>query len=305
MPGYRSKRKYRRTSRKGGRSLRRRSGYRKSSKGRRFLRGRRGMSRKALLNVTSRKKRDTMLSYTNVSTSSQIGSANYVVGPAVLAGGAQRFFLWCATARGISTYNNFDASLIDQSSRTATNCYMRGLKERIRISTDDGMPWLWRRICFTSRNLNLRGYQTGAGTSYSPAFLTSAGFMRGVNQPYNDSYINDLLWKGTLGKDWNDFMTATVDNRRVDVKYDKTTTIAAGNEEGCIREFNRWHPMNKSLVYDDEEAGDEAAGSVFSVTDKRGMGDYYVMDIFDPRSGSTSASHLSFRPDATLYWHER
>lgn len=263
-------------------------------------------SRKYLLNVTSKKKRDTMLCHTNVSTASQVGSPNYSANGAVITGGRTAIFTWAATARGFTTGSGHFADDIELASRARSNVYMRGLKERIKIVTNDGVPWLWRRICFTTRDARLRASTSGASTTFLPALTTtSTGYVRLVNQVSAGVAQDDLLWKGTYGRDWNDFITAPVDNRRLDIKYDKTITIRAGNADGSTREYNRWHPMNSMLYYDDEERGDEVQESLWSVTDKRGMGDFYVVDVIQSRDGASNSSQLVFRPDATLYWHEQ
>jgi hypothetical protein len=62
--------------------------------------------------------------------------------------------------------------------------------------------------------------------------------------------------------------------------------------------------MNKTLVYDDDEAGGQTSQDYFSVSSKAGMGDYYVMDIFQCPNGNGS-DNLTVSPEATLYWHER
>lgn len=263
------------------------------------------MSKKSILNLTSDKKRDTMLCYSNVTAANPYGSSTYTASPAILTGNVLHVFPWCATARGITSANGYDGAKVDEPIRTATTVFMRGLAERIRISTSDGLPWLWRRVCFASKNNAIRTYTTGTSTSYSPAIFTSSGYVRAVNQVASGTNFDDLIWKGTINKDWNDWITAPIDSRRVDVKYDRTVTIAGGNEEGTIREFSLWHPMNKNLVYDDDENGDEDGGNQWSVQDKRGMGDYWVVDIFSPRAGGASTSQLLFEPQASLYWHEK
>jgi len=63
--------------------------------------------------------------------------------------------------------------------------------------------------------------------------------------------------------------------------------------------------MNKTLVYNDEERGDTEESAYYSVGSKAGMGDYYVVDIFRPRVGSTTSNQLLFSPNTTLYWHEK
>ena len=63
--------------------------------------------------------------------------------------------------------------------------------------------------------------------------------------------------------------------------------------------------MNHNLVYGDDEVGGQEATTLFSTEGKAGMGDYYVVDLFQPSFGAGESDTLYFRPQATLYWHER
>lgn len=244
-----------------------------------------------------------MILQTNVSTATPVGNPTYNKGPAPITG--QAFYVWCATARDLTQPNSVVNSIVDEAGRTATTCYMRGLKEKITFSTNDATPWLWRRIVFYSKNPFMRTSTSGAGNTFAPYQENSAGFARVVNQPVVGGTYDDVIWKGQIGVDWDDFMTAPVDTRRLDLQSDKTVTIAPGAQGGVYKSFTRWHPINKNLVYDDEENGPIEATSVFSVLDKRGCGDMYVIDIFKPGAGLQSTSVLYFKPEATLYWHEK
>lgn len=254
-----------------------------------------------------------MLTYTNSTSSAQTGSTTYAADvPAIITGGqgvnSAAAFLWCATARDNTTSNaNGRGTQFDQSTRTSSTPYMIGLKEAIEIQVSTGMPWQWRRICFTVKG-SLGLTQT---TSFALSTETSSGYVRVLNQFPGDpgggqGYIlYERLFRGQNTVDWNDVMTAKVDNTRVTLKYDKTCSLASGNEDGFIRKYNRWHDMHKTLVYNDDELGGVTNAQSFSTTGKAGMGDYYVLDLFRARTGSTTSDQLSFRPESTLYWHEK
>lgn len=254
-----------------------------------------------------------MLTYTNSTASTQTGGTTYSTTlPAVVTGGQNvntaACFLWCATARDNTTSStNAKGTKFDQSTRTSSTPYMIGLKEAIEIQVSTGMPWQWRRICFTVKgNVGL-----ATTTSFTVATELSNGYVRVVNQVPGDpgggeAYIlYEMLFRGQHTSDWNDVMTAKVDTTRVTLKYDKTTTLASGNEDGFIRKYNRWHDMHKTLAYNDDELGGAMTARTFSTTGRAGMGDYYVLDLFRARTGSTNSDQLSFRPEATLYWHEK
>lgn len=269
------------------------------------------MSRKRILNIASEKKRDKMLTYTNVNASSQTGGTTYLSTPAIITGGSSTPFVavWCATSRdNMANNTGTKGNKFDQASRTATNCYMVGLKESIEIQVADGLPWQWRRICFAFKGgQTLNGNLPAASSSYAPSLETSSGYTRVVNGITQTQQNNlfALLFQGALNSDWADPLTAKVDVERVSLKYDKVCTIASGNEEGVIRKYSRWHPMRKTLLYDDDETGGTTGAVGYSVQSKRGMGDFWVIDIIKPRVGSVSANQLLFNCESSLYWHER
>ncbi|ASH99149.1 capsid protein [Giant panda associated gemycircularvirus] len=149
MAYSRYRRKTRRTYRKSTRGARpsaRRSRY--TVKTRRYTR-KRPMSKRSVLNATSRKKRDTMLSYSNVTAAAPSGGTTFSTNPSILVGNQQYILPWVCTARDLSNASGGANIIINRSERTSTVCYMRGLAENIRIQTTNGMPWMWRRVCFT------------------------------------------------------------------------------------------------------------------------------------------------------------
>jgi len=262
-----------------------------------------------------------MLMTTNITETAQLGSNAYLNQPALFNGvpaqpgvnPVQYPMVWCATARErtVGAGAPLDGTVGDQATRTSMICYMRGLSEHIEIQVADGVPWQWRRICFTSRGLIRQaslGESTVNGSGFLYSLLSTAGTQRVMNMlpgSGNVAAFEAILFKGAKGQDWTDPMLAKVDNLRVDLKYDKTITIASGNEDGVIRKYKRWHPMNKNLVYDDDENGGSYNDTRFSVTDKRGLGDYYVVDYFVPRVGAATTNRLRVGMNSTLYWHEK
>lgn len=274
------------------------------------------MTSRKIINLTSRKKKDNMLVYTNSTAANQTGNTTYLSAPAVVTGGVSSSdaasFLWCATARNASTaVNGTGGTSLFTATRSASTCYMVGLKENIEIQTNTGMPWQWRRVVFTAKAINLR---LPTSNDFSVAAQSSNGWQRIMNQMGGGPggggngikyALMDILFRGQVNSDWYDPMTAVVDTARVTVKYDKTISIAANNEEGCIRKYRRWHAFGSNLVYDDDEVGGGISTNQFSTTGKAGMGDCYVLDMFRARAGSSNSDQLIVTPEATLYWHER
>lgn len=232
-----------------------------------------------------------------------------------MVGGGTYLIPWCPTGRTANpTAGGTPGSVFNAATRTATNVYMRGLKEKIQIVTNDGSMWLWRRICFTMKGDKIYQYQNA---QFPLQLELSVGYVRSCNDwnnpavngsttyPAQPQYITDVLFKGQSQQDWSNYFTAPLDTNRITVKYDKTTRIKSGNASGQIMTYNRWHGMNKSFNYDDDEAGGTQQGSAWSSQGKFGMGDYYVIDMFTAAPGTGSGSIVGFVPEATLYWHER
>lgn len=220
-------------------------------------------------------------------------------------------FPWICTWRD----NSRQGTKYDTAVRTASTCYMRGLKERIRLTTNDGTQWLWRRVCFTWRGSELF-QQSQTGLTYALQVGTAPGqtFARLVNDFNNitgtpgsaarNSLIG-LIFKGAAGIDWTNYFSAPIDTDLVTLKYDKTVSLASGNQNGKQIVRERWHPMNKNLTYADDESGEFTLPLGSSTRAKRGMGDYYVIDMFTSATPQSDTSALAFAPEATLYWHEK
>jgi len=269
------------------------------------------MSRRRILNITSRKKRDVMLPITNVVVPRNPANTTYNQSAALLQGNITGFtdepyvFAWCATARDMDINNQAaEGQVGDEATRTSSSCYIRGLKENIEIQVSDGVPWQWRRIIFS-----IKGFAGTLTTTANEQIYveSSSGYRRLVNElrGQNLSILTTYMFRGASTVDWNDYLTAPIDTRNVSVMYDRTRTIASGNEQGMIREYKMWHPVNKTLVYGDDQNGGDMNDYAFSTTAKPGMGDMFVIDIFRARAGAGSGSQLRFQPASTLYWHER
>ena len=274
---------------------------------RRFTRRKRGMSRKTLLNVTSRKKQDTMLGYSNLANDPTDGSNKFHSGAGILKGGRMYIIPWIATARDLSPTDGTLGTVAQKASRTSTECFMRGLRERIQIQTNNGTSWQWRRICFTFKGPLLVNATTGSETQRYQ-IETNQGMARVMSDFALGTAadpLNGVLFKGLQSVDWSSYFTAKTDNSLVNIMYDQTRIISSGNASGVMRNYKLWHPMNKNIYYNEDEIGATTGTSVYSTSSKRGMGDYYVVDFILAGTGSNINDLMSFEPDSTLYWHER
>lgn len=281
------------------------------------------MSRKRVLNISSRKKRNTMMQYANTSAATNSGAGESVTigpGPMQVRGDKEYIGIWTPTGMDLNAGTALN-QVWDESLRTASTCYIRGVSEKMRIETSSGVPWYWRRIVFRARsdvwiNFSLNESSTTPPTqtnSGAPGVLESS--TNGFERLYFNQYVNNApqtisdwyknIFKGEQNRDWSDTLTAPVDNARVDISSDKLMTIRSGNQSGTVKALNRWYPCNKNLTYNDDESGIAKSTSYYSVRDKRGMGDLHIVDIFKPGTGGSTADVLRLTSTATLYWHER
>lgn len=265
--------------------------------------------------MTSEKKKDIMLSYTNQADGSGIGpgGTTYTVGPAILNGtggtGTPYTFAWLPSARTPPTGNvTMDVNFEDIRSRTT--CYIRGLKEVVSLATNSGASWKWRRIVVAWKDVLALNPAAGFQDSLyvgTPGTGGALGYVRVLNS-LNDSRYTELtylLFRGAVNKDWSDPFTAPVDRTRLTVLYDVTKSISSNNDTGIDRVYRRWHPVNHNLVYDDDQNGGGINYSNYSSVAKSSIGDIVVIDMLRGGPNSGSGDRLRFQPEATWYWHER
>ncbi|UPW41531.1 capsid protein [Peromfec virus RodF8_88] len=302
-----------RTARATPRWVKRKPSNRRRSYAKKRTYRKRPMTKKRILNVTSRKKRNGMLSWSNTASSTG-ASQTLAVGGAVVAGNSTGFFLFSPTCMNLNQGSTNPNYAINVAERTATTCYMRGFQETLRIQTNSHVPWFHRRICFNFRGSGPFTTSNPGDTptqTVTPYIDTSNGMERlWLNQQVNAmgqsiQALWAILFKGALNQDWNDIVIAPIDTTRVDLKYDKTWLIKSGNESGTIVSRKVWHPMNKNVVFDDDETGESMNSNYFSVDSKQGMGDYYIYDIIVPGLGGSATDLISVQSNATLYWHEK
>lgn len=267
------------------------------------------MSKRKLLNSTSHKKRNAMMNWSNTKSDGTVQAATNT--SPFVAGGTGGIFLFTPTSMDLG--NNAANTVANNGVRTSSTCFLRGFSEHLRFQTSSPQPWLWRRVCFTTKGDDFRSaYSTDTPTIMPyDKLLVSTGWQRAWinmninNSPNTISALVNHLFRGTKSIDWNDYVTAAVDTGRVTVKYDKTTTLASGNSNGIIREKKLWHPMNANILYDDTESGMGYNGQPWSTDSKAGMGDYYIMDFFQVGTGGTTSDILQIQSSSTIYWHEK
>lgn len=223
-------------------------------------------------------------------------------GPRTIAGDGRVSIIWSPTFRTRATA----AEGTNTTNRTSGTVFLRGLKEKINFRTDTAVSWRWRRVIFFNKGLTAR--ISGLNTAYKD---DARGYTRALVDVSSAAATNirnqleALLFEGEAGKDWADLFSAKVDNSNITLYSDKTRILSSANDSGRFFKQNNWYPVNKNLVYVDDESGSTKAGNTaVSTTSKRGIGDMFIMDFFECSSGN-SADHLIFSPEATLYWHEK
>ena len=269
------------------------------------------VSRRALLNVTSTKKKDTMLSVNGpIADGIQTLGPTRVV-PFASGLGEPNTYLWVASAREpVQSSPSNPAFPADRPTRSRTTCFARMLTEKVELQTQSSKPWTWRRIVFEVKGVELLNYGVGFASGYS---LTGIGYARLVGALFGNSAsatirnnLTATVFQGKPLVDWSSLMTAPTDPGRVTVHYDKTLRITSGNDEGVIRNLRFVHPFNKNITYADLEDGGGIEGSPYSTTAKPGMGNVFVWDIFMPHvTAVETADDLFYNPTATWYWHEK
>lgn len=264
-------------------------------------------SRRRILDATTLKKRDTMMNLTTT-TASGASTTDWATGRAFLQGSAINVICWCPTARlPVEVLRNNVTQL------SSGKPYYVGLKENLRIDTSSGRPWRHRRICFTTKDDgNLIDGAPGATPPWKRGgpIDPNVGSVRpwqpliGTGLVDIRTHLVNILFQGTVSSDYDQLIDAKLDRTRVDVKYDHTWTIRPTTTVGSTNPKKLWHPMRKTLIYDQDESGKLTNYTDFAAATRHGMGDYYVVDIFDCFQG-TSSDLLAVGGEATLYWHER
>jgi len=296
----------RRSFRRTGRSYRRR-GNARTSRGRTSGRGgynrrrytgrRRKMTSRRVRDIASRKKYDTIFGATSNDVQST-GQANIFAGT--------NYFMWCPTWRQRRTAST------DEHVRANQEVFMRGIKDRIMVSATFSL--IHRRVCFWSHR---RIDDARPFVFDNPDVIDAPSYQRRnlvALYPNLDEEIFEYLFKGTVGFDYseNSRWDTPLDNKRVKVVYDKQYTITPnyaapdGAQFGKTLTRKLWHPINRKVLYDDDEEGADVNGSGWSAQTPESLGNYYVLDIFSTGQSIEGSNDQvgTYMPESTTYWHE-
>jgi len=283
---------------------------------------RRQASRRRILNVSTRKLKDTM----PVVAVNSGGFAGAPGVPYVMTGEKDWIFAFVPSARD-SHLNNTSAFPIGQRGmyqRSLTDVYARGYKEFITMATNSGAHWLWRRLVVTMKTplwkefplLTVqRQIPIGEGrTSGQVRTLYDIGSTAGVETDLAKK-VFAVIFEGTLDVDWHNVFNGKPDKRFVKVISDRTTSLKSTNDDAVLRNSKRWYPLNSNMHYNEKEEGGkikddpdvatlENQASKFAADGITGMGDVWIFDFFTCAS-RVATDELRFQPNGTFYWHER
>lgn len=303
-PKRRSTRKYgkRRSSARPSRS---------TAKTRRYTR-KRPMSKRSLIQKMAKKKRDQMLSAAAPGTNPDptvaptIGQP-FIVGQATGNQSNQRVHVTVANMshRWLQPSNYSYAAR-----RTATRTYVTGVAETYRLVPNSSVQWWHRRIVFSTKDtltstLNAAiAAEPTSGDITRRVFRDMSGVATGVWQDLAVTLIG-LLFKGTIGVDWQDPMKAPVDRTRVNIHSDRFTNISSGNDAPRAKIVKHYTRIGKTLQYNDEENGTAVDVSPFSVDSKIGVGNIFVADFFHCPAPSETTDSMEISSNSTYYWNER
>lgn len=282
----------------------------------RIVRRMRRPTRRRILNVSTTKKRDAML--TARQDAGDTSSTNLVQFNVNALGFTPHAFIFSPTMR----YRRANAGITPSNmTREKDDLYFRGFKENLRFATSDSNDWRWRRIVFMALDWDwsLQDQNDLIETFYpmNNGETEAEGYKR-VFMRLEPSLITplptvterlqtrvyNLLFRGLRNQDWSNPMTAMTDSRSVRVLYDRTTPIKSSSDAGVQLITKRWHPVNRSLSYNVLEGGKGSVQNPQVRADIGAQGDMYVLDFFQCVTDDET-SNLSIGSDAIIYWHER
>lgn len=259
------------------------------------------MSTRRVLNITSRKKVDSMLPIV-------VGEDNNTTVGAFTSS-QPLLSLFIPNARNTRTF------ISNPAVRNTSDIFAVGYKEKVHLTVNGGGTLMWRRIVFYLKGQDLRNAMDSSNAGNIPGQLFNQtveggcrrviGPLQGVTNAQNE--LQSYVFRGQEDLDWSNQFTAPLDTRRITVKSDRTRTIRPGNDTGASRLFNLWYPIRRTISYEDDLESDVVGDVPFSTAGLRGIGDIYVMDIMGIVNGGDESpvTTYTFSPEGSFYWHEK
>lgn len=239
-------------------------------------------------------------------------------------GSTHNFMLWCPTARTRGGQVNGLKTV-----RSSDEVYWKGISEKMHLETTTSDPWIWRRVVFTIRDsfpqteVNINNYVTEsvqmvpiAGPSGQIPAAQQAGVIRGVTNYYRTleslpvpqyELLAERVFQGVRGADWFDYSTAKTDKTQINVLSDRTRRLTSGNDSAQLKTSRQWIPLNKRMVYPNQEWGavEGNFNDRFAAGTTHGnmLHDVYIMDYFQQPIAAPGA--IIVQAETSLHWHER
>jgi hypothetical protein len=255
----------------------------------------RGISKRAILNATSVKKRDKMTLGIVSSNGTVTAKANQEV-----AVGANSGTYFVSAASYKERVNN-----ANEASRNLRQVYLRGISERVRWETNNtGNPLIVRRMVVSGvARIDLAGGVTDVTTQPTHVVINGNHFI-GLGSGPMSINVPEVLFAGTYGQDWTDDMSARLDPRRWKIHSDKVMVVKSGNASEAIMQRRFYDPINKTIQYDDEERGTDVATSGWAAYSTMGhqQNVYIIYFVYNP---GTTNMLPTLSLERTLYWHEK
>lgn len=140
-------------------------------------------------------------------------------------------------------------------------------------------------------------------TNNNTAGITSYGRPLAPLLKGEEGQMYTYLFAGYQSVDWHDPLTAKVDTKRFMLLHDSTKFFRSGNDAGIFNTRRFWLPFNRMFRYDDKEFGGRDVGGVYAADTRSGMGNIFIMDIFE--AIPNSEDQIALTSESTLYWHEK
>lgn len=176
--------------------------------------------------------------------------------------------------------------------REKSRVYIRGLRERMRLHSQDNTVWEHRRIVLSADILLCGGLTKDGGTTYYRNTDTDRIPLSGIQS----------LMTGNPGIDYDDTFFAKFSKSECKVHYDKIDVIDPHGSGNFIRHKKYWHQFNAMATYADIEQGSQTSFSG-QLRANLGLANVYVIDFFRS-SGNTESYPLDVEFEPTWYWHE-
>lgn len=216
----------------------------------------------------------------------------------------------------------------DYAARQSKEVFWKGFRDQLVIQSDSSYPWEWRRIVFSVKGgpnatglpaeiyipeiqLDVSGENpvTGSGEPTNPAILLGvrrAGRKMVSMTPAQIQNFTNGLYKGVRTIDFDTgygmLLTSALDKENVRIHSDVTRSIKSGNDAGVMRKFDIYQPLNKKMIYGDQESGSMLTNTTYAASNSP-LGDVYVFDLFVQLQGAPGA--ITVAGQGTAYWHEK